>query len=72
MRVSVEATCRGVIVDVARGNNAPWLRPAFPIPSITAHSGELRPLVKRCLSHRARAFARAIPLIVQQLDPASI
>ncbi len=72
VRVSVEATCRGVIVDAARGNNGFGYDPHFLIPEYHRTFGELSPLVKRCLSHRARAFARAIPLIVQQLDPASI
>jgi XTP/dITP diphosphohydrolase len=67
VRVSVEATCRGRIVDEPRGTNGFGYDPHFLIPEYHRTFGELSPLVKRCLSHRARAFARAIPLIVALL-----
>lgn len=68
VRVSVEATCRGCIVDEARGTNGFGYDPHFLIPEYHRTFGELSPMVKRCLSHRARAFTRAIPFIVQQLS----
>lgn len=67
VRVSVEATCRGRINDEPRGTNGFGYDPHFLIPEYHRTFGELSPLVKRCLSHRARAFARAIPLIVSLL-----
>ncbi len=67
VRVSVEATCRGLIVDDPRGSNGFGYDPHFLIPEYHRTFGELSPLVKRSLSHRARALGRAIPLIVQQL-----
>jgi XTP/dITP diphosphohydrolase len=67
VRVSVEATCRGRIIDEARGTNGFGYDPHFLVPEYHRTFGELSPLVKRCLSHRARAFTRAIPLIIRLL-----
>lgn len=68
LRVSVEASCSGLIVDQPRGTNGFGYDPHFLIPEFHRTFGELSPLVKRCLSHRARAFSRAIPQIVQVLS----
>lgn len=67
VRVSVEATCRGRIIDEPRGSNGFGYDPHFLIPEYHRTFGELSSLVKRMLSHRARALGRAIPLIVQEL-----
>lgn len=64
IRLNVEATCRGRIVDQPRGHNGFGYDPHFLIPEYHRTFGELSPLVKRQLSHRARAFNRLIlPLL---------
>ena len=53
-----EATCRGRIIDEARGENGFGYDPYFLIPEFHQTFGELSPAVKNQLSHRARAFQR--------------
>ena len=69
IRLSAEATCRGRIVDEPRGNHGFGYDPHFLIPEYHRTFGELGPAVKRCISHRARAFERAIPKLAQLLRP---
>ena len=64
VRLSVEATCRGRIVDEARGENGFGYAPHFLIREFHCTFGELSPVVKQHLSHRARAFARLMPGLV--------
>ena len=64
VRLSVEATCRGRIVDEARGENGFGYDPHFLIREFHCTFGELSPVVKQHLSHRARAFARLMPGLV--------
>jgi XTP/dITP diphosphohydrolase len=66
--LSFESTCRGRIVDDPRGVQGFGYDPHFLIPEYHATFGELSPLVKRVLSHRARAFRRLIPQLVQTLS----
>lgn len=68
IRLNVEATCRGRITNEARGTNGFGYDPYFEIVEYHRTFGELSPLVKQQLSHRARAFARLIPRLVQLLD----
>ncbi len=68
VRLSVEATCRGRIVDDVRGENGFGYDPHFLLPEYHRTFGELSPVVKRHLSHRARAFSRLIPALVGVLS----
>jgi XTP/dITP diphosphohydrolase len=69
IRLSAEATCRGRIVDEPRGPHGFGYDPHFLIPEYHRTFGELGPTVKRCISHRARAFEHAIPKLAQLLRP---
>ena len=66
-RLAVEATCRGRITHEARGANGFGYDPYFEIIEYHQTFGELSRLVKQTLSHRARAFRRLIPQLVQVL-----
>lgn len=68
IRLNVEATCRGKITEEARGKNGFGYDPYFLIPEYHRTFGQLSPLVKSQLSHRARAFERVIPQLVKLLD----
>ncbi|MBA3311927.1 MAG: RdgB/HAM1 family non-canonical purine NTP pyrophosphatase [Planctomycetota bacterium] len=61
VRLTEEATCRGVITSEPRGSNGFGYDPYFLIPEYHRTFGELPSIVKRHLSHRARAFARLTP-----------
>ena len=65
IRLQVENSCRGRITTNARGSNGFGYDPYFLIPEYGRTFGELSPIVKRHLSHRARAFARLIPQLVR-------
>lgn len=67
IRLQVEACCRGRIAHEPRGTNGFGYDPLFLIPEYHRTFGELSPLVKRQLSHRARAFARLIPRLAKRL-----
>jgi len=68
IRARAEAVCRGTIVAAARGTNGFGYDPYFLIPEYHRTFGELSDLVKRHLSHRARAFARLSPQLVATLS----
>ncbi len=68
VRVAVEATCRGRITRTPRGSNGFGYDPYFLIPEYHRTFGELGPSVKQQLSHRARAFQRLVPQLVDVLD----
>lgn len=70
VRLSMEATCRGVIAREASGSGGFGYDPYFIIPEYHQTFGELSSLVKRVLSHRARAFNRLIPGLIQMLRKA--
>jgi XTP/dITP diphosphohydrolase len=63
IRAETEAACRGRIIHTPRGPNGFGYDPLFLIPEYHKTFGELSPLVKHQLSHRARAFARLRPAI---------
>ena len=65
IRLSVEGKCRGRITTELRGANGFGYDPLFLIPEYGRTFGELSPLVKRQLSHRARAFGRFIPGVIR-------
>lgn len=71
IRLSEEATCRGRIVDEPRGRHGFGYDPHFLIPEYHQTFGELGPVVKNHISHRARAFQRAIPKLVRLLSGGS-
>ena len=67
IRLSEEATCRGRIATSARGSNGFGYDPYFLIPELHRTFGELPAVVKRHISHRARAFERVIPKLLTVL-----
>lgn len=67
IRVAVEARCHGRITTDPRGSNGFGYDPYFLLPEYGRTFGELSPLVKRCLSHRARAFARFVPELLRAM-----
>ncbi len=64
IRIICEGTCRGRILREASGDGGFGYDPYFLIPEYHQTFGQLSPVVKHRLSHRARAFARFIPLLV--------
>jgi len=68
VRLNVEATCRGRIGNVPRGQNGFGYDPYFIVREYHRTFGELSPVVKQHLSHRARAFDRLIPQLLKMLQ----
>jgi len=64
VRIAVEGTCRGRLLEAAAGGGGFGYDPYFLIPEYHKTFGELSPLVKRKLSHRARAFASFVPRLM--------
>jgi XTP/dITP diphosphohydrolase len=58
VRLEAEGSCRGRLTREPRGAGGFGYDPLFLIPEYHRTFGELSPLVKHQLSHRARAFAR--------------
>jgi XTP/dITP diphosphohydrolase len=56
IRLEAEGACRGRLTRLARGPSGFGYDPLFLIPEYHKTFGELSPLVKHQLSHRARAF----------------
>ena len=67
IRLELSGTCRGRITAQARGTNGFGYDPYFLIPEYGRTFGELTPLVKSKLGHRARAFERVIRPLVRLL-----
>ena len=63
IRIACEGTCRGRILHEANGDGGFGYDPYFLIPEYHQTFGQLSSVVKHRLSHRARAFARFIPLL---------
>src|SRR5262249_42784008 len=63
----VEGHCHGVIVKELRGEGGFGYDPLFLIPEYHRTFGELSPLVKHALSHRARALTRLRPALRRML-----
>jgi XTP/dITP diphosphohydrolase len=61
VRLQVESTCRGRIAATPRGSNGFGYDPLFVVREYHRTFGELSSVVKRQISHRARAFAKFIP-----------
>lgn len=67
-----EARCRGRIISEARGSNGFGYDPYFSIPEYHKTFGELDPVVKQHLSHRARAFERLAPKLATLLKSQNV
>ena len=63
IRIAAEGTCRGRILRQPGGSGGFGYDPYFLILEYHRTFGELSSLVKHRLSHRARAFAKFIPLL---------
>jgi XTP/dITP diphosphohydrolase len=61
IRLEASGSCRGEITREPRGPGGFGYDPLFQIPEYHQTFGELSPLVKQQLSHRARAFAHLLP-----------
>jgi XTP/dITP diphosphohydrolase len=61
--VVTEGRCHGVIVSEPRGSGGFGYDPLFLIPEYHRTFGELSPLVKQALSHRARAITQLRPVL---------
>jgi len=68
VRVATEGRCSGRILREYHGINGFGYDPMFLVPEFHKTFGELAPVVKRHISHRAKAFDRAIPLIARLFD----
>lgn len=64
VKVAVEGTCRGRIIDTAMGDGGFGYDPYFLLPEYHRTFGQLSALVKQRLSHRARAFSLFIPQLL--------
>jgi XTP/dITP diphosphohydrolase len=67
IRLETEGICRGRLTREARGAGGFGYDPLFLIPEYHKTFGELSPLVKHQLSHRARAFARLRTSLVRMI-----
>ncbi|MEW4489626.1 RdgB/HAM1 family non-canonical purine NTP pyrophosphatase [Thalassoglobus sp. JC818] len=67
IQLNIEAICRGRITEQAFGSNGFGYDPYFQIREYHQTFGQLPPIVKRQLSHRARAFNHLIPGLLKIL-----
>ena len=65
IRLESKGMCRGAVVREPRGENGFGYDPLFLIPEYHRTFGELPSVVKRHLSHRARAFEQLRPKLIQ-------
>ncbi|MEI8379717.1 MAG: RdgB/HAM1 family non-canonical purine NTP pyrophosphatase [Planctomycetota bacterium] len=68
IRVATEGRCHGRILREYHGINGFGYDPMFLVPEFHKSFGELSPAVKRHISHRAKAFERAMPQIVRLFE----
>lgn len=68
IQLAFESTCRGRIIDNPRGSNGFGYDPHFLVQEYHQTFGELSPLIKQQLSHRARAFRRLLPGLIRVLS----
>jgi XTP/dITP diphosphohydrolase len=68
IHLSFEDTCRGRMIGEPRGSNGFGYDPYFLVREYHQTFGELSPLVKQQISHRARAFRRLIPELQRLFD----
>jgi XTP/dITP diphosphohydrolase len=67
IRLESDGICRGRLTREAHGPSGFGYDPLFLIPEYHKTFGELSPLVKHQLSHRARAFARLRSALVRMI-----
>jgi XTP/dITP diphosphohydrolase len=67
-----DAACRGRILFEPRGHNGFGYDPLFEIVEYHRSFAEFGPLVKACLSHRARAARLIIPRLMELVDSGKI
>jgi XTP/dITP diphosphohydrolase len=65
IRASAEGRCGGRILTEHRGTSGFGYDPLFYVPEYHQTFGELPAVVKRHVSHRAKAFERLLPQIVR-------
>jgi len=65
IQLNVQRTCQGRIISEPRGSNGFGYDPYFLVREYDKTFGELPPVVKKCLSHRARAFSEFIPRLIR-------
>jgi XTP/dITP diphosphohydrolase len=63
IRAVVEGRCHGIITKESRGTGGFGYDPLFLIPEYHRTFGELSPIVKHALSHRARALEQLGPIL---------
>ncbi len=68
VRAQAEASCRGRIVLEPKGSHGFGYDPLFEVVEYHRTFGQLGPIVKACLSHRARAARRLLPSLIELLD----
>ena len=68
IRAEAEDFCRGRILSAPRGTCGFGYDPLFEIMEYHRTFGELGPLVKARLSHRARAAGRLVPQLIELVD----
>jgi XTP/dITP diphosphohydrolase len=61
----VEGRCHGVLTRERRGTGGFGYDPLFLIPEYHRTFGEMSPVVKHALSHRARALAKLRPVLLR-------
>ena len=65
VQIACEGTCRGRILTESEGIGGFGYDPYFLIPEYHQTFGRLSSVVKHRISHRARAFSRFLPLLLQ-------
>lgn len=68
IRASAEGRCGGRILTEFHGSNGFGYDPLFYVPEYHQTFGELPAVVKRHVSHRAKAFERLLPQIVRVFE----
>ncbi len=68
IRAESEASCRGRILFEPHGEQGFGYDPLFEVVEYHRTFGQLGPVVKACLSHRARAARRLLPALIALLD----
>lgn len=71
IRLESEGRCGGRILREYKGENGFGYDPLFMVPEYHLTFGELSPVVKRHISHRAKAFERLIPQIFRLFSQAN-
>lgn len=68
IRAETEGRCRGRMLSAPRGTSGFGYDPLFEIVEYHRSFGELGPVVKSCLSHRARAARAMVPRLATLAD----